>query len=67
MRMTTASRATQTIGRVKELWEEFDYAQRRMLEIRMGVPMLRSERPKTAASIDELEALYEYEDPRLTD
>jgi hypothetical protein len=67
MRTTTGSRATRTIGRVKELWAEFDYAQRRLLEVRMGVPMLPSERPKMAASIDELEALYAFEDPRLTD
>lgn len=67
MRATTGSRVTQTIGRVKELWAEFDYAQRRLLEVRMGVPMLPSERPKIAASIDELDALYALEDPRLTD
>jgi hypothetical protein len=65
MRTTTRWHATQTIGRVKELWAEFDYAQRRLLELRMGVPMLPPERPKIAASIDELEDLYAVEDPRL--
>ncbi len=67
MRTTIWSRITRTIGQFKEVWAEFDYAQRRLLEIRLGVPMLPSERPKIAASIDELEALYALEDARLPD
>jgi hypothetical protein len=57
----------ETIGFVKEFWAEFDYAQRRLLEVQLGVPMVRSERPKVAQSIGELEALYAFDDPRHTD
>jgi len=59
MKTPIASRATRTIDWIKELWAEFDYAQRRLLEVRLGVPVLPSEPPKIAVSIDELETLYE--------
>ena len=58
MRTTTESPVIRTIGRVKELWAEFDYAQRRQLEIQLGIPMSRPAPPKIASSPDELEALY---------
>ena len=32
------------IGRVRAVWSEMDYAQRRLLEIRTGVPMVRRAR-----------------------
>jgi hypothetical protein len=51
------------IGAVKETWAEVDYAQRRSLELQLGVPMRRHEPPHM--TIEELEALYAYEDPRF--
>ena len=67
MRTTTGSRLVRAIGQVKEVWAEFDYAQRRLLEVQLGVPVRRVRPPRIAASIDELEALYGLEDPRLAD
>ena len=67
MRTTAESRFIRAIGQVKEMWAEFDYAQRRLLEIQLGVPVRRTGSPRIAASIDELEALYGREDPRLED
>lgn len=67
MRTTTGSRLMRTIGQVKEIWAEFDYAQRRLLEIQLGVPMRRARPPRIAASPDELEALYQLSDPRVAD
>jgi hypothetical protein len=67
MRTTTGSPLIRTISQVKEIWAEFDYAQRRLLEVQLGVPMRRARPSSIAASIDELEALYRLEDPRLAD
>jgi hypothetical protein len=67
MRTTTGTRLIRTIGQVKEIWAEFDYAQRRLLEVQLGVPMRQARPPRIAASIDELEALYRLEEPRLAD
>jgi hypothetical protein len=67
MRTTTGSRLIRTIGQVKEIWAEFDYAQRRLLEVQLGVAMRQARPPRIAASIDELEALYRLEEPRLAD
>ncbi len=65
------SQGTQSLGRrtvdfVKGTWAEFDYAQRRLLEIQTGRPMQR-ERRKVQAQIDGLETLYGLEHPRETD
>ncbi len=58
---TTKSRAGRIVGRATQIWAELDYAQRRLLEIRTGIPQLtRQERP-TAGSVSELEALYALE------
>ena len=55
----TMPRMSLTIRRVQHLWAELDYAPRRLLEIRTGVPLSRpQDGPRTAASVDELEALY---------
>jgi hypothetical protein len=40
---TTAIRTAQTARRVKRVWAELDYAQRRLLEIRTGVPLTSGE------------------------
>ncbi len=52
-----------TVDYVKETWAEFDYAQRRLLEIQTGRPMQR-ERRRVQAQIGELEALQALEQPR---
>jgi hypothetical protein len=62
----------QSIKRVRAVWAELDYAQRRLFEIRTGVPVLEIDtgnqvsraRPNThtPATIDELEALFAAEE-----
>ena len=47
---TTGGRA---IRRLAQIWTEMDYAQRRLFEIRTGVPA-----PTRPASVAELEAIY---------
>jgi hypothetical protein len=66
MRQETASIGRRTVGYVKDLWAELDYAQRRLLEIQTGMPIQR-ERARVQAEIDELEALYALESPRQAD
>ncbi|MBV8989396.1 MAG: hypothetical protein JO372_12630 [Solirubrobacterales bacterium] len=64
MTSTTDSATTRAIRWCKEFWAEFDYAQRRALEIRLGVPLgARGESLRERALIEELEALYAYEAP----
>jgi hypothetical protein len=57
MRLETPSLGRRTVDYVKDMWAEFDYAQRRLLEVQTGRPMTREGR-KAEAQIDELEALY---------
>jgi hypothetical protein len=53
------SRAGRTIGRIKQIWAELDYAQRRLLEIRTGIPSLaQPERASPRGSAEELDALW---------
>jgi hypothetical protein len=58
MTTMTTSRAGRIFGRVKEIWDELDYAQRRSLEITTGIPSLTRKRPTTGTSVSELESLY---------
>jgi len=59
MASARTSRVGRTIARVKELAAELDYAQRRLLEIRTGIPFTTpAERLGTDEPIDELEELY---------
>lgn len=59
MRTMTKSRAGRIFHRVKEIWAELDYAQRRTLEITTGIPSLpRQMRPTTGAKVSDLESLY---------
>jgi hypothetical protein len=51
------SLAGQAIRQVKETWGEFDYAQRRMLEIQTGRRFVPPARPYIARSVEELESL----------
>jgi hypothetical protein len=43
MRLTT-SRSRRGIDRAKRIWAELDYAQRRSMELRTGVPVGASDR-----------------------
>lgn len=56
MRTKLTSRATKIIAWLRETWAEMDYAQRRMIELRAGVPLLRVSAVR--AEVDQLEALY---------
>ncbi len=63
---TTLSRVRRIGARVRETLGEIDYAQRRMTEIRIGLPLVAPPvRPRIASTVVQLEALYAYEDPRL--
>ncbi len=63
---TTFSRARRVVTRVRETLAEMNYAQRRMTEIRMGLPLVEPlGRRGIAATVAELDALYAYLDPRL--
>lgn len=62
MSTTTVSRARRIFGRATQIWAELDDAQRRLMEIRTGIPQrTRRGRPAISASIRELEALYALE------
>ncbi len=65
METVTHPRVKQVIGRIHETWSELDRAQRRLFEIRTGVPVVNRD-VSHSARIDELEALYALEpgDPR---
>ncbi len=62
MRTRTTSRAGRIFHRVKEIWAELDYAQRRTLEIRTGIPLTQQANPDMTASVSDLESLYALED-----
>ncbi|MBV9192843.1 MAG: hypothetical protein JO168_01780 [Solirubrobacterales bacterium] len=55
------SLAKRAFDSAKELWSEFDYAQRRTLEIQLGRSFLPSERRDADTDVAELEALYALE------
>jgi hypothetical protein len=48
---TTKSRARRIIGGARQLWAELDYAQRRLLEIRTGIPNLTRDRRDHRAGV----------------
>jgi hypothetical protein len=48
--MATATGMRQAIKRIKRAWAEMDYAQRRLFEIRSGIPVSS---PKRAAGTPE--------------
>ena len=63
MRSTTQRRTSRMIGAIRETWAEYDYAQRRLLEINMGISLPPR---RGSASVEELEAAYGSEDPRIS-
>jgi hypothetical protein len=63
MRQAMPTIGRRTVDYAKETWAEFDYAQRRLLEIQTGRPM-QSERRRVQAQMRDLEALHALEHPR---
>ncbi len=62
MTSTTSHRSRHLIRRVRRVLGELDYAQRRSLELRTGVPFtVRGEDAVTRAKINELERLFSLE------
>jgi hypothetical protein len=55
VKTSATSRIKRAARRAKRLWAELDYAQRRVFEMRTGVPLTR---PNISRSVDELERLY---------
>lgn len=59
---TTNIRTTAILGRVKDVVDDMNYAQKRLFEIRAGAPVAESEiRLRDEAEREELEALYRLE------
>jgi hypothetical protein len=57
------SRLSRAIGDVKRIWRELDYAERRMFELRTGIPFTAAtKRAEANRVIDELEAVYASDD-----
>ena len=56
--MTHASR---TFGHIRDAVSDMNYAQRRLLEIRLGMPPRRNVGRRARLQIEELEALYQLE------
>ena len=67
MTSATRSRATRAIQILKETWDEVDYANRRLLELRVGIPARPHSSPKLSTTVSELEALFGQEGPRPRD
>ncbi len=62
MSTSILSRLRRIVSRVSQTWAELDYAQRRLLEIRTGIPNLTPpNRPRISRRVSELEALYALE------
>ena len=59
MGTATESRANRLARRIKRVWSELDYAQRRVLENQTGVPFVTpEERSASRARVAQLEYLY---------
>jgi hypothetical protein len=59
MRIPIKSRADRAVAWLRDIWVELDYAQRRMFELRTGIPPRQP--PPRRTPIDELETLYSLE------
>jgi hypothetical protein len=58
MLTSATSKAGRVVKRLKRLWGELDYAQRRSFELQTGVPVGTGRRRRISRSVDELERLY---------
>ena len=58
MLASATSKTGRVVKRLKRLWGELDYAQRRSFEIQTGVPVGTGKRRKISRSVDELDRLY---------
>ncbi|MBV8219016.1 MAG: hypothetical protein JO325_11175 [Solirubrobacterales bacterium] len=57
--MRTATRVSRRIARLRALWSELDYVQRRVLENKTGVPFITpAERRRSRLRVSQLEYLY---------
>ena len=57
--MRTATRVSRRIARLRALWSELDYVQRRVLENKTGVPFITAaERRRSLLRVSQLEYLY---------
>ncbi len=66
MSTSILSRLRRIFSRVMQTWTELDYAQRRLLEIRIGIPNLTPpKRPRISRPVSGLEALYALEEPAV--
>jgi hypothetical protein len=63
MAITSTTTIRHTIDRVKQAWTEMDHAQRRLFEIRTGIPTTGH---AGRATLDELEALYKLDSSRAS-
>jgi hypothetical protein len=60
MSTTPKRNVSRSITRIKEVWRELDYAQRRSLELRTGLSFDKPVRDaRSRADIEELESLYD--------
>jgi hypothetical protein len=67
MSTTKTSHVRRAIARVKKVWAELDYANRRALEIRTGIPFRTpEERSRSLARVRALEYLYASEDAQVS-
>jgi len=48
---TATSRTSRTISRAQQIWAEVDYAQRRMFELRTGVPVVPRQNRREATRL----------------
>jgi hypothetical protein len=57
--MRTATRVSRRIARVRALWSELDYVQRRVLENKTGVSFITpEERRRSRLRVSQLEYMY---------
>jgi hypothetical protein len=55
---STTFQSKSLFRRLKRLWGELGYVQRRVFEIQTGVPTRPDRRPRISRTIDELNRLY---------
>lgn len=58
MLTSATSKTGRVVKRLKALWGELDYAQRRSFELQTGVSAGSGRRRRISRSVDELERLY---------